>query len=468
MAKLTEQELTSLVEKLEDRIKQFEENEKKLTSIYNTVIVEADITRANRMYSFISEINQMIVHSRDPQFIYSEVCRISVEYGKFRFAWIGIVDEDYYVRPAAWSGFEEGYLTGLIISIKDVEKGRGPTGTAMREMRYYHCNDIASDPNLVPWRESAIKRGYRSSIALPIIVDNKVVAGFTLYASEPNIFNAEEIKLLEGVVSNIAFAIKSIETEEMRKRLVAELKEEGEELRNAKEKAEEMNRLKSSFLANMSHELRTPMIGILGYSEMLVEESKDEETMKAANIINESGRRLLNTLNMILNLSRIEAGKLNYEFSSIDVVEIVKDCCKLFEEAAIKKGLYLEIETKHKLLNLYLDDKMFREVINNLINNAIKFTSFGGVTIEILAETGDTGKWTIINVKDTGIGISKVDQVSIWEEFRQVSEGLGRSFEGTGLGLTLTKKFVEIMKGTITVESRCFEGSVFTVRFPMG
>jgi PAS domain S-box-containing protein len=248
---------------------------------------------------------------------------------------------------------------------------------------------------------------------------------------------------------------------------ITETKKNREELIASKEKAEEMNRLKSNFLANMSHELRTPMIGILGYAEVLVEESRDTLTKDAASIIYKSGHRLMNTLNMILNLSRIEAGKLNIDYKRVDVIKIVFESCKLFEEEAFKKSLFLRVESKCVELELDLDELMFREIIDNLINNALKFTLHGGVKVEIFTEISASGTWAVINIRDTGIGIPKENQSAIWEEFRQISEGLGRSFEGTGLGLTLTKKFVELMKGTITFDSQIDVGSVFTLKFPV-
>jgi signal transduction histidine kinase len=170
---------------------------------------------------------------------------------------------------------------------------------------------------------------------------------------------------------------------------------------------------------------------------------------------------------MILNLSRIEAGKLNIDYKRVDVIKIVFESCKLFEEEAFKKSLFLRVESKCVELELELDELMFREIIDNLINNALKFTLHGGVKVEIFTEISASGTWAVINIRDTGIGIPKENQSAIWEEFRQISEGLGRSFEGTGLGLTLTKKFVELMKGTITFDSQIDVGSVFTLKFPV-
>lgn len=239
------------------------------------------------------------------------------------------------------------------------------------------------------------------------------------------------------------------------------------ELIAAKDKAEEMSRLKSSFLANMSHELRTPMIGILGYSELLSTESVDVDTKASAAIIHQSGKRLMDTLNLILDLSRVEAGKLEIVFSKFDVVKTVKDVCDLFEEIANKKSLFLTVETKSPAIEINLDIKLFSEIINNLVNNALKYTSKGGVLVEICSEKTGIDEYVIVRIKDTGVGIKKEDIPLIWEEFRQVSEGRDRRFEGAGLGLTITRKFVEKMRGTISVESELNVGSTFTLSFPI-
>jgi PAS domain S-box-containing protein len=230
----------------------------------------------------------------------------------------------------------------------------------------------------------------------------------------------------------------------------------------SKEKAEEMNRLKSSFLANMSHELRTPMIGILGFSEILAGSAQDANARELAEIIFNSGRRLMETLNLILDLSRIEAGKLNLNYSAFDLSEEIKDICTWLNPAARKKGLTINFNPAHDTHFINLDRKLCHEIISNLVNNAVKFTKSGGVTIDTLEEQDSI----VIRICDTGIGIAQEDFGLIFEEFRQISEGLNRSFEGAGLGLSLTKKFVEKLNGTIYVESTVGKGTTFTVTFP--
>lgn len=238
------------------------------------------------------------------------------------------------------------------------------------------------------------------------------------------------------------------------------------ELLIAKQSAEESNRLKSSFLANMSHELRTPMIGILGYTEILKSELVDDKTKEMVTIIYKSANRLMNTLNLILDLSRIEAGKLELNIVRVNVSNICRDICMLFDEAAKKKNLTLSMHAVQDSLMLDTDESLLREIITNLVNNGIKYSRKGSVELLLNTISRHGEQFIQLKVVDTGIGIAKEDQELIWEEFRQASEGMGRSFEGTGLGLTITKRFVEKLYGSISVESDLGKGSTFTVLLP--
>ncbi len=251
------------------------------------------------------------------------------------------------------------------------------------------------------------------------------------------------------------------------KRDITEYKRITGELLVAKEAAEEMNRLKSNFLANMSHELRTPMIGILGYSDILLDEAQDEQMKEIGEVIHSSGQRLMETLNLILDLSSIESKKIEIDRSPVNIVPVLQNVVNLFKAAAERKHLTLQFDTSYTSLISMLDVRMFREILNNLLNNAIKFTINGGVIISLTKETINNKDWAFIKVQDTGIGIAQENIQLIFEEFRQVSEGKSRSFEGTGLGLTITKNYVETLDGAITVESNLNAGSTFTVRFPL-
>ncbi|MCU0373170.1 MAG: PAS domain S-box protein, partial [Ignavibacteria bacterium] len=249
---------------------------------------------------------------------------------------------------------------------------------------------------------------------------------------------------------------------------ITEKKTKETELIKAKEKAEESSRLKSCFLANMSHELRTPMMAILGFSEILTDVIMDEQTREYAQMIHQGGERLMETLNLILNLSIIEAEKLKIQLSRLDIIKEVKETINFYKNTAEKKKLYLKMETQQDSVFVDLDSNILRQVISNVLNNAIKFTDTGGITVRINRETKGDTTFAVIRITDTGLGIHKEMHNVIWEEYRQVSEGLNRSFEGTGLGLSITKKFVSKLGGEIFLEkSEIGKGSTFAIYFPL-
>ncbi|MBK6682148.1 MAG: response regulator [Ignavibacteriales bacterium] len=218
------------------------------------------------------------------------------------------------------------------------------------------------------------------------------------------------------------------------------------ELREAKERAESANKLKSNFLANMSHELRTPMIGIMGYSEMIMETEESPE--------------------ISLDLSKIESGFPELNSVRFEIIRDVREIISKFSTTAAKKQLTLELACRVEELHVVTDQKLMNHIIVNLIDNALKFTHKGGVKISIDSKVTGQNKMLLISVEDTGIGISEQDQLIIWDEFRQASEGWGRGYEGTGLGLSLTRRFINKMGGEIQVESKLGEGSTFIVRLP--
>ena len=231
--------------------------------------------------------------------------------------------------------------------------------------------------------------------------------------------------------------------------------------REAREKMEELLKLKSAFLNNMSHELRTPLTGILGFAEILSEEIVDERREFAQRIVS-SGVRLQDTLNSILDLAQLEGGSLELTSVRVDVGAEVRACAANYAHAAERKGLGFRIRTPKSPVESCLDRASLYRVMKSLIDNAIKFTMTGTVTVTVTADESRV----YIHVQDTGIGISEAFLPHMFAEFRQESTGTSRSFEGSGLGLSITQRLVELMGGCISVDSRRDEGSTFTVSFP--
>ena len=187
---------------------------------------EARILHLNKLYVTISQINQTLVHARDRETLFKEICRVTIDHGKFRMAWIGLTGEtDGIVQPLVFAGEEHGYLADLNINFRDELLGRGPTGTAIRDGHCIICQDIASDDRMAQWREQALSRGYGSSAAVPLRENGHTIGALTVYATEPNSFNAEDESLLEQIGQDVSFALDSINAERERRRAEENLAE---------------------------------------------------------------------------------------------------------------------------------------------------------------------------------------------------------------------------------------------------
>ena len=238
--------------------------------------------------------------------------------------------------------------------------------------------------------------------------------------------------------------------------------------RREERQIEAANRHKSEFLANMSHELRTPLNAIIGFSEVLGERMFGELNEKQAEYTDDilsSGRHLLSLINEILDLSKVEAGRMELELATFDLPLAIDNARTFVRERATKHGINLDVTIDERLGDFVGDERKIKQILLNLLSNAVKFTPEGG-RIGINARQADGS--VEISVSDTGIGISPEDQAKIFEEFRQVGADYAHKREGTGLGLTLAKKFVELHGGRIWVESEVGKGSRFTFTLPIG
>jgi signal transduction histidine kinase len=226
-----------------------------------------------------------------------------------------------------------------------------------------------------------------------------------------------------------------------------------------------MNRLKSEFLANVSHELRTPLNAILGYTEIISEGiygPTTDEQREGLTGIEESGRNLLTLINQILDLSKVESGKIEVYVTETPVHDVVH--AVVSEAQALAKARPYKVEARcPKGVVIKTDAAKVKQIVTNLVSNAIKFTEQGGVVVELKPSDGGGAQ---IHVRDTGIGIKKEDQQLIFEEFRQVDGSSTRKYAGTGLGLTIARRFAMLISGTLTVESQPGKGSTFTLTLP--
>jgi signal transduction histidine kinase/ActR/RegA family two-component response regulator len=257
--------------------------------------------------------------------------------------------------------------------------------------------------------------------------------------------------------------------EQHRKGLELEVQVRTRALEAEKEKAEQATLAKSRFLANMSHEIRTPMIGVLGMADLLKQRPLKEQDQQLVTTIYRSGEALLEILNDLLDFSKIEAGHMALDPVSFDVVRLTEDVTRLMDVAAHNKGLDLTVETSVESTVVTGDPGRLRQVLLNLIGNAIKFTDSGSVSVslDVCDGPGEAECDCLFVVKDTGVGIAEDARSRIFDSFDQGDSSTTRKYGGTGLGLAITRELVHLMKGEVKVESSPGEGSVFSVRLPM-
>ncbi len=314
--------------------------------------------------------------------------------------------------------------------------------------------DVGADQNF-PRNKLAGDLGVKGAFGLPVMVRGEIVAILEFFTDAEASVDENFLRLMANVGVQLG--------------RIFERKRAAEEIREAREAAETANRAKSSFLANMSHELRTPMNAIIGYSEMLMEEAEDleqEDFVPDLSRINHAGKHLLALINDILDLSKIEAGKMDLYLERFDVGPMLDDVVATVQSLVQKNNNQLEVQRGGDLGSMHADLTKVRQVLFNLISNASKFTKDGAITIAAERVSGLSSDDLCFRVSDTGIGIAADKIGKLFEEFTQADASTTRQFGGTGLGLAISRSFCRMMGGDITVESAIGNGSTFTVHLP--
>ena len=336
-----------------------------------------------------------------------------------------------------------------------VRPGQGATGQAATVRAPVQVPNIVEEREFTATRVGPVlaRLGYRSVLAVPLLREERIIGALTVWRKEVGSFSNEVVNLLQTFATQSALAIQNA-------RLFREIEDKGRQLEAA-------NRHKSEFLANMSHELRTPLNAIIGFSEVLLQHMFGELNEKQDEYVGDvlsSGRHLLSLINDILDLSKVEAGHMELEVAKFDLPLAIENAITLVRERATRHGISLSRDVDKQIGDFVGDERKFKQILLNLFSNAVKFTPEGG-QVRVKAMLGDGS--VVISVADTGIGIPLEDQETIFEEFRQVGAHYDQKREGTGLGLTLTKKFVEMHGGKIWVESEQGKGSTFTFSLPI-
>jgi two-component system, NtrC family, sensor kinase len=334
-----------------------------------------------------------------------------------------------------------------------IRKGEGALGRLALTAEPVQIRDIADEGSYQSRvREMLIRLGYRSLLAVPLLRENRLLGGLVVNRSVIGEFPRDVIELLRTFATQSALAMQNA-------RLFREIEEKGRQLEAA-------SRHKSEFLANMSHELRTPLNAIIGFSEVLSEQLFGEVNEKQAEYLGdilESGRHLLSLINDILDLSKIEAGRIELEPTTFDLPTAIENTLVLVRERAQRREIKMSRTIESGIALVRADERKVKQVLLNLLSNALKFTPEGG-RIDLHAKVQDG--FAQISVADTGVGIAPEDQQTVFEEFRQVGSS-ARKTEGTGLGLAISRKLIELHSGRLWLESQIGSGSTFTFTLPL-
>jgi signal transduction histidine kinase len=366
---------------------------------------------------------------------------------------IALVDETGTLHDGGFRGPHEALLQAMAGAFPRPLEGSA-TGQAIRERRVvHHASALAAADAPAPLGEMAEAAGDFSIAIAPMLWDQRGVGAVLVLRDPPQPFSDKELALLKTFADQAVIAIQNA-------RLFAELEEKGRQLALA-------NQHKSEFLANMSHELRTPLNAIIGFSEVLAEQMFGEVNEKQLDYLRDihaSGHHLLSLINDILDLSKIEAGRMELDLSCFDLPMLLDNTTTLVRERALRHGLTLAREVDPRLGEWVADARKLKQVVINLLANAVKFTPAGGrVTLSARALGEDAVE---IAVSDTGVGIPADQQALVFEEFRQAAGNYLRKAEGTGLGLALARRFVELHGGTLRVQSAPGQGATFAFTLP--
>ncbi|MGV7223293.1 MAG: ATP-binding protein [Nitrospinales bacterium] len=409
-----------------------------------------ELARSVEELTALGEISQTVSSTLDLEKVLTSIVRHAVQLSNTDAGTIYEFDEKYQI-------FSPRINYGMSIELIEIlHKNKLKVGdkTVIGQAAQKKAPDQVSDLAKVSDYPLPVLSdyGYRALLALPLLRENRLIGGLIVRRKTAGEFSPSVVDLLQTFAAQSVVAIHNAQ-------LFHEIEEKGQELKVA-------NKHKSEFLANMSHELRTPLNAILGYSELIVDNIYGEVPDKIREVlerVEKNGRHLLRLINDVLDLSKIEAGRLTLSLDDYSMQDIIQTVFASTEALAVEKKLNLNIDVPSDLINGKGDGQRIAQVLLNLLGNAIKFTDRGAVNIAVDV----SNESFLVSVSDTGPGLSETDQEKIFEEFQQADGSSTREKGGTGLGLSISKKIIEMHGGSVGVESTLGKGSRFWFRLPI-
>jgi signal transduction histidine kinase len=399
----------------------------------------------------LGEVSQAVNSTLDLQTVLSTIVAKAVQLSGTEGGAIYVFDEsEQLFRLRATYGFSED----LVAAVQDQHLGASDAIRQATQARQpQEIDDIRDEPPS-PVREIAMRAGYRARLTVPLVSADKVVGALVIRRKQPGNFPKNTIHLLQTFAAQSVLAIQNA-------RLFREIEDKSRQLQLASEN-------KSQFVSSMSHELRTPLNAIIGLTEMMVKNATRFGTEKAQEPlqrVNRAGTHLLGLINQVLDLSKIEAGKLELNPQTVQLAPLINDVISTAGQLAEQNKNHLLVDAQEDLGALTVDPMRLRQILLNLLSNACKFTKAGEVKLTA-RKVSNGSNFVEFAVSDTGIGMTAEQQARLFEEFSQADASTAQNFGGTGLGLAITRKLARMMGGDVTVTSEPGKGSVFTVRLP--
>lgn len=426
---------------------------------------QLEIEQLSRAYRLLSRVNEAIVRSRDRDVLFVEFCKAAIESGLFRFAWVGMLDETWVI-PVAHAGAEEDYLSNKFnIVLGNERTGNGPTGRAIRDGMHRVCQDIEHDPNMAPWRDEALKRGFRSSAAFPIREAGVVVGAMSVYAAETQFFTPNIIVLMLELAADISFSLDTFAGNARREQAEAELKQLNLELeRRVQERTRQLelaNKELEAFSYSVSHDLRAPLRSIDGFSQILLKTCHgqlDETSRDYLQRVRRASQRMGHLIDDLLQLAQVARSTLNREPVDLSGIaeQAVDELRKMYPERRVRFIL-------QRGMSVQADTGLLRIVMDNLLGNAWKYT---GKKAEAEIEFGRCGAegGNIFFVRDNGDGFNMDYVHKLFGTFQRL-HGVDE-FEGTGIGLATVQRIIHRHNGKAWAEGKEGRGATFYFTLP--